>query len=395
MASYHFSVQLVKRSEGRSAVAMAAYRAGEKLRDDRRGEEVDFQRRRGVVHAEIMAPDGAAEWLLDREKLWNGVERTETRCDAQLAREINMALPHELDADERLALVREFVREQFVSLGMVADFAIHAPVAEKDDDHRNFHAHVMLTMRQAGGGGLRRVKTREWNSGKLLARWRAAWADCQNAALRRRGMVQRVDHRTLAGQREEALGKGDRIVAAALDRLPEVHVGPKARGTQRVGKRPSAAPKRNVRLLNRTPRPAAAVSRADMNILVLRRNAAAFQRRIARTERRLVKLRLLLSRMETSRSVPVVRQHRWQARPVKLAAWEGPRLRRPTEHRYKRRDAVLRLISRLERLVSALLKVREDQLLRRTYWIRVMIGGEMVRMDLRFGRRRLRRLWPA
>ncbi|AMA60105.1 hypothetical protein BCCGELA001_30295 [Bradyrhizobium sp. CCGE-LA001] len=128
-------------------VAMAAYRAGQRLTDERRGIDVDFRRRRGVVHAEILAPEGSADWLLDRETLWNGVERMETRRDAQLAREINMALPYELNADEQLALVRSFVLEQFVSLGMVADIAIHAPVIEKWDDPRNFHAHVLLTMR--------------------------------------------------------------------------------------------------------------------------------------------------------------------------------------------------------------------------------------------------------
>lgn len=152
MASYHFSAQPVKRSEGRSVVAMAAYRAGARLKDERRGIDVDFRRRRGVVHSEILAPEGAAAWLLDRGSLWNGVERMEARRDAQLAREINMALPHELEASERLALVRAFVLEHFVALGMVADIAIHAPVEAKGDDPRNFHAHVLLTMRQAGGG---------------------------------------------------------------------------------------------------------------------------------------------------------------------------------------------------------------------------------------------------
>lgn len=131
MASYHFSAQAVKRSEGRSVVAMAAYRAGERLRDERRGVDADYSRRRGVVHAEILAPEGCATWLLDREQLWNGVERSEARRDAQLAREINMALPCELTNAQRLILVREFVKAQFVSLGMVADLAIHAPSSRR------------------------------------------------------------------------------------------------------------------------------------------------------------------------------------------------------------------------------------------------------------------------
>ncbi len=114
-----------------NAVAAAAYRAGEKLRDERRGETHDYSRRQGVAYREIMVPEHAPAWLADRETLWSTVEKMETRVDAQLAREINAALPHELSAEERRALVQDFVREQFVSCGMVADFALHDPVPEK------------------------------------------------------------------------------------------------------------------------------------------------------------------------------------------------------------------------------------------------------------------------
>ncbi|WP_341990187.1 MobA/MobL family protein [Azorhizobium sp. AG788] len=105
-------------------VAMAACRAGERLHDSRRKEWSDFSGRRGVAHREIMAPEGSAPWLSDRQTLWNAVEHAEKRVDAQLAREINMALPHELTDDQRLDLVRGFVAEQFVARGMVADIAI-------------------------------------------------------------------------------------------------------------------------------------------------------------------------------------------------------------------------------------------------------------------------------
>lgn len=215
---------------------MAAYRAGARL-DDRRSERpggqkdrvVDYRRKRGVAHAEIMAPEDSAEWLRDRTELWNRVEAMEKRHDAQLAREINLALPAELTAEARLALVRDYVRTQFVAEGMVADVAIHAPIAARGDNIRNHHAHIMLTLRQATAEGLRATKTREWNAQDRLAGWRAAWAEAQNRALERAGVRERVDHRSLQAQRAEAVARGDRMSAAMLDRLPELHEGPRAR----------------------------------------------------------------------------------------------------------------------------------------------------------------------
>lgn len=229
MASYHLSAQIVKRSEGRSVVAMAAYRSGERLHDAAHDRVADYSNRRGVAFTEIMAPEGSAPWLTDRQTLWNAVEHAEKRSDAQLAREINMALPRELTDAERIALVREFVASQFVSRGMVADVAIHRPVREKGENPRNHHAHILLTLRQATPSGLRDVKTREWNGRGMLEGWRAAWAAHQNDALRERGLRVQVDHRTLAVQRAEAMARGDRRAASLLDRAPEIHVGPRAR----------------------------------------------------------------------------------------------------------------------------------------------------------------------
>jgi hypothetical protein len=208
---------------------MAAYRAGQKLTDETSGRVADFSGRRGVVHSEIMAPEGSAPWLRDRERLWNYVEKIELRKDAQLGREINLALPAELSDAERLELVRTFVAEQFVALGMVADIAIHQPVPEKGDDIRNHHAHVLLTLRQATAEGLRRVKTREWNSDTVLKGWRAAWSEAQNRALAQANRRERVDHRTLEAQRQQAAAEGNRQKAAELNRKPETHIGPRAR----------------------------------------------------------------------------------------------------------------------------------------------------------------------
>jgi len=240
IASYHFSVQIIGRAEGRSAIAAAAYRAGARLYDSQNGRVADYRRRRGVGHTEILLPEGSASWLADRERLWNAVEAMERRIDAQLAREINLALPHELSDTQRLALLRGFVREQFVARGMVADIALHHPVQEKGDDPRNFHAHILLTLRQATAEGLRAVKTREWNSDGCLLAWRQAWAEHQNRWLRLHApQAEPVDARALTAQREAARQRGDRVSAIRLDRMPELHVGVAASHAARRGRRPA------------------------------------------------------------------------------------------------------------------------------------------------------------
>lgn len=248
VAIYHFSGQVLGRTgrlteqgmkrPGSKVVAAAAYRAGARLTDRSRGEVHDYSRRKGVAHAEIMTPPGSAAWLADRELLWSAVEALEVRKDAQLAREFNMALPHELGAVERLQLVRDFVASQFVTRGMVADIALHDPIRELGQDMRNVHAHVLLTMRRATATGLDRVKTREWNSRELLATWRTAWADACNRALERVGQRARIDHRSLEVQRERAREAGDLARAMMLDRRPEIHVGPQARQILRHGRIP-------------------------------------------------------------------------------------------------------------------------------------------------------------
>lgn len=153
LATYRFSAKVISRSTGRSATGAAAYRAGVMITDERTDMTHDYTRRRGVVHAEILTPDDAPEWMQDRAALWNAVEHAERRKDAQLAREIQINLPHELDPETRRNLARDFVEQEFVSRGMVADLTIHAP--DPRGDERNHHAHVMLTMRalQAEGFG--------------------------------------------------------------------------------------------------------------------------------------------------------------------------------------------------------------------------------------------------
>ena len=202
MAIYHLRATMISRSAGRSATASAAYRSGEHIVDARTGLDFDYRARSGVEHVEILAPADAPAWVHDRSALWNHVEASETRKNSQVAREIRVALPDELDHAERIALVRDFCQRSFVDRGMVADIALHAPGREGDE--RNHHAHIMLTTREIDANGFT-TKNRDWNAVAVLEDWREAWAQDSNLALERSGTKVRIDHRTLVAQREEAL----------------------------------------------------------------------------------------------------------------------------------------------------------------------------------------------
>lgn len=218
MAIYHFNAQALSRSSGASAVAAAAYRSGKDLTDERTGERHNYSHRSGVDHAEIIAPDQAPDWVQDRAQLWNAAEAAERRRDSQVAREVRVALPSELEGQEQRDLVREFCRQEFAGQGMVADVAYH------DSGGENPHAHILLTMRRIEGQGFGK-KAREWNGKERLNGWRESWADHANRALARAGRWERVDHRTLKAQRQDALQRGDLKVAEWLNREPQVHLG--------------------------------------------------------------------------------------------------------------------------------------------------------------------------
>ncbi len=156
----------------------------------------------------------APAWVQDRAALWNAVEAAETRKNSQVAREIRVALPAELDHGQRVELVREFCQREFVARGMVADIALHAPGREGDD--RNHHAHILLTTREIGPEGFG-AKNRDWNAVEMLEGWREAWARDSNRALERCGHEERIDHRTLEAQRIEAMERA----TAAHDRGDE------------------------------------------------------------------------------------------------------------------------------------------------------------------------------
>ncbi|WP_333616365.1 MobQ family relaxase [Bacteroides pyogenes] len=233
MAIYHCSIKIISRGKGKSAVAAAAYRSGETLTNEYDGVTHDYTRKGGIVHTEILLPDHAPAQYADRAVLWNAVEKIEKAKNAQLAREIEIALPHELTREQGISLIREYVKEQFVSAGMCADIAIH------DKEDGNPHAHVMLTIRpieQDGSWGAKQKKeyildkdgnkiydqkkrsykcksipATNWNEQTKAEEWRGAWAEICNLALEQNGHTERIDHRSYARQ--------------GIDKIPTVHLG--------------------------------------------------------------------------------------------------------------------------------------------------------------------------
>ncbi len=211
MAIYHFSVQVIGRAQGRSTVAAAAYRAGERLHDQRLDRDHDFRAKSGVEHSEIMLPEGAPERLSDRETLWNEVEATEKRKDAQLAREVEFSIPREMDKAQGIELARDFVQAEFVERGMIADLNVHWDIGA--DKLAKPHAHVMLTMREVHEQGFG-AKERDWNRTELVEQWRERWADHVNQRLAELDIDARIDHRSLEAQGIE-LEPQDKIGPAA------------------------------------------------------------------------------------------------------------------------------------------------------------------------------------
>jgi Ti-type conjugative transfer relaxase TraA len=197
MAIYHLHVKVIGRKAGSSAVASAAYRSASRMRDERLDRVQDFSAKRGVVHSEVMLPDGAPEHLGDRERLWNDVEAFEVRKDAQLAREVEFAIPREMTQAQGIGLARDFARDQFVDQGMIADLNVHWDIGE--DGMPKPHAHVMLTMRSVDENGFGQ-KVRDWNRTEMVERWRERWAEHVNERLAELDIDARIDHRSLEAQ---------------------------------------------------------------------------------------------------------------------------------------------------------------------------------------------------
>ncbi|HKV53329.1 MAG TPA: Ti-type conjugative transfer relaxase TraA, partial [Candidatus Binataceae bacterium] len=197
MAIYHLHVKVIGRKSGSSAVASAAYRSASRLRDERLERSHDFSGKRGVVHSEVMLPKNAPEGWSDRERLWNDVEAFEIRKDAQLAREVEFAIPREMSERDGIELARDFVRREFVDRGMIADLNVHWDMAE--DGVPKPHAHVMLTMRAVDENGFGQ-KVRDWNRTEMVERWRERWAELANERLAELDIDARIDHRSLEAQ---------------------------------------------------------------------------------------------------------------------------------------------------------------------------------------------------
>ncbi len=246
MADYHFHVTQIKRSKGQSAVACAAYRSGEKLYSDYYGEVSDYTRKQGIIHSEILLPAHVPPEYSDRQTLWNSVEKAELHPKAQLAYSFDIALQNEFSMEENIALARQFLFDEFVSKGMICDFAVHLP--DRKDGIQNPHFHVLCPMRPLDENGqwgakqrrvyrldengnqvlskdgqplFEAVPTTDWSSPETLEHWRKAWCDLCNAKFAEKGFDERIDHRSYERQ--------------GVELLPTVHEGSTVRAMEKRG----------------------------------------------------------------------------------------------------------------------------------------------------------------
>ena len=242
MAIYHLCIKIISRGKGKSAVAASAYRSGEKIKNEYDGVVHDFTRKGGIAHTEILLPQNAPQEFSDRGTLWNSVEKIEKSKNSQLAREIEIALPKELDREKQINLVREYVKENFVKVGMCADIALH------DKNDGNPHCHILLTMRplnedttwgakskkeyildengekvklKNGNYKTRKINTTDWNEQYKAEEWRKAWADITNKYLEENSIQDKVDHRSYQRQ--------------GIEQIPTIHMGVSATQMEKKG----------------------------------------------------------------------------------------------------------------------------------------------------------------
>lgn len=242
MAIYHLSIKIISRGKGKSAVAASAYRSGEKIKNEYDGVVHDFTRKGGIAHTEILLPQNAPQEFSDRGTLWNSVEKIEKSKNSQLAREIEIALPKELDREKQIELVREYVKENFVKVGMCADIALH------DKNDGNPHAHILLTMRplnedktwgakskkeyvldkngekvklKNGNYKTRKIDTVDWNEQEKAEHWRKVWADMTNKYLEENNIQEKINHRSYQRQ--------------GIEQIPTIHLGVSASQMEKKG----------------------------------------------------------------------------------------------------------------------------------------------------------------
>ena len=242
MAIYHLCIKIISRGKGKSVVAASAYRSGEKIKNEYDGIVHDFTRKGGITHTEILLPQNAPQEFSDRGILWNSVEKIEKSKNSQLAREIEVALPKELDREKQINLVREYVKENFVKVGMCADMALH------DKNDGNPHCHILLTMRplnedttwgakskkeyildekgekvklKNGNYKTKKINTVDWNEQDKAEEWRKAWADITNKYLEENSIQDKVDHRSYQRQ--------------GIEQIPTIHLGVSATQMEKKG----------------------------------------------------------------------------------------------------------------------------------------------------------------
>ena len=242
MAIYHLCIKIISRGKGKSVVAASAYRSGEKIKNEYDGIVHDFTRKGGIAHTEILLPQNAPQAFLDRGTLWNSVEKIEKSKNSQLAREIEIALPKELNREKQIELVREYVKDNFVDVGMCADIALH------DKNDGNPHAHILLTMRplnedttwgakskkeyildengekvklKNGNYKTRKINTTDWNEQDKAEEWRKAWANITNKYLEKNSIQEKVDHRSYQRQ--------------GIEQIPTIHLGVSATQMEKKG----------------------------------------------------------------------------------------------------------------------------------------------------------------
>ena len=242
MPCSYYNICILKRADGSSAVASAAYQSGERLFEERTNHQVSYENKEGVLYTEILLPENAPEKFHDRNTLWNSVEQTEKQYNSQLARKIIAALPKEIPLDDQIRLLREYCQENFSGKGMCVDLAIH------DNGDGNPHAHILLTLRALDENGKwlpksrkvydldengerirlpsgyyasHKAKTTDWDEQSNAEKWRHSWEEINNRYLEKNGVQERLDMRSYERQ--------------GADRIPQIHMGPQVYQMEKRG----------------------------------------------------------------------------------------------------------------------------------------------------------------
>ena len=243
--SFHFNISMISRGKSKSAVASAAYISCEKLTNEWDGITHDYHNKKGLLHSQIYLPENVPIELKDRATLWNSVELNEKAINAQLARNFIIALPKELSVEENKKLITDFIKENFVSKGMIVDLAIHN---ENDEGNNNIHAHIMTTLipinekgewqpksrkeyildekgekikLKSGNHKTRKVELTDWNDKGNAEKWRESFANICNQYLEKNNLEKRVDHRSFERQ--------------GIEEIPTIHLGASASALEKKG----------------------------------------------------------------------------------------------------------------------------------------------------------------